>query len=298
MSMRLRRSELSTPGSSPKMIEKAAASAADLVFLDLEDAVAPAQKVAARYNVIRGLRNLDWGKKIRAVRVNGAHTQWAHGDVISIVEGAGADLDIIVLPKVNAPRDVWFFDTLLTQLEDRLGLEKKIGLEALIEEASALTRVEEIAAASPRLEALILGFGDLSASLGFRWELAAEYPGDPWHYARARMVAAARAGGIDAIDGPFANFRDPEGYRREAIRGAALGCVGKWAIHPSQIEHANDVFAPSAQEVATARRMIDAVAAAEKGGAGAAGVGGVLIDAATARIYENVLERARLTGRA
>jgi citrate lyase subunit beta / citryl-CoA lyase len=302
MSIRLRRSELSTPGSSEKMIEKAAASAADLVFLDLEDAVAPAQKVPARDLVVRGLRELDWGKKIRAVRVNGAHTEWAYGDVVQVVEGAGEHLDVIILPKVKAPRDVWFFETLLDQLEQKLRLERPIGLEALIEETEALSRVEEIAACSARLEALILGFGDLSASQGMRFGVATNpadrYPGDVWHHARARMIVACRAHGLDAIDGPFANFKDPEGYRRDAIWAATLGAVGKWAIHPSQIDIANDVFAPTRAEIETARKMFEAYQAAEKAGAGAAGAGGILVDAAAARIFEGILERARLTGRA
>jgi len=301
MSLRLRRSELSTPGSNPKMIEKAAQSAADLVFLDLEDAVAPAQKVAARDQVVRGLTELDWGKKLRAVRVNDAHTEWAHGDVITVVEGAGEHLDLLIIPKVKAPRDVWFFETLLDQLEKKLRLKRRIGLEALIEETEALSRVEEIAASSPRLEALILGFGDLSASQGMRLGIGADgaehYPGDIWHHARARMIVAARAHGLDAIDGPFANFKDPDGYRRDATWAAMLGAVGKWAIHPSQIEIANDVFAPTPREIETARRMYEAYRAAEQAGAGAAGAGGVLVDAAAARIFEGVLERAKLSGR-
>src|SRR5882724_10222113 len=300
MSVRLRRSELSTPGSSWKMIEKAASSAADLVFLDLEDAVAPAQKVGARDTVVRGLRELDWGKKLRAVRVNDAHTEWAYGDVISVVEGAGAHIDLLILPKVKAPRDVWFFETLLDQLEKKLGLTKKIGLEALIEETEALSRVEEIAGCSSRLEALILGFGDLSASQGIRYGIGREsdrYPGDLWHHARARMIVACRAHGLDAIDGPFANFKDSDGYRRDATWAAMLGAVGKWAIHPSQIEIANDVFAPTDAEIERARGQYEAYRAAEQAGAGAAGAGGVLVDAAAARIFEGVLERARLTGR-
>ncbi len=301
MSIRLRRSELSTPGSNPKMIQKAAASAADLVFLDLEDAVAPAHKVAARGHVVQALNELDWGKKLRAVRVNGAHTEWAHEDVITVVEGAGRNLDIIILPKVKAPRDVWFFDTLLTQLETKLRLGKHIGLEVLIEETEALACVEQIAGCSPRLEALILGVGDLSASQGIRIGHltggAERYPGDLWHYARTRMIVAARASGLDPIDGPFPNFRDPDSYRREALWASTLGCVGKWAIHPSQVELANDVFAPTEKEIATARMMVDAYKAAESGGEGSQGVSGIMIDAATARIFELVLERARLTGR-
>ncbi|HUY27712.1 MAG TPA: CoA ester lyase [Candidatus Binataceae bacterium] len=302
MPLRLRRSELSTPASSPKMIEKAMTSAADLVFLDLEDAVAPAQKEAARKNAIAALNDLDWGTKIRAIRVNGADTHWAYDDVIQVVEGAGEKLDLIIVPKPKAARDIWFFDTLLSQIEAKQGLKRRIGLEALIEESAALSRVEEIAASSPRLEALILGFGDLSASLGVRLGISSDpahrYPGDMWHFARARMISACRANGLDAIDGPFGNFRDPEGYRREAIWAATLGAVGKWAIHPSQIEPANEAFAPTAQEIASARKMKDAYDAATRQGAGAAGAGGMLIDAVAARIFENVLERARLTGRA
>jgi citrate lyase subunit beta / citryl-CoA lyase len=302
MTLRLRRSELSVPASNPKMMEKAMGTAADLVFLDLEDAVAPAQKEAARKNAVTALRELDWGKKVRAVRVNGADTHWAYNDVIEVVEGAGEFLDIIIIPKPRAPRDIWFFDTLLTQIETRKGITKKIGLEALIEESAALSRVEELAACCPRLEALILGFGDLSASQGMRFGVATDpanrYPGDMWHHARGRMITACRANGIDAIDGPFGNFRDPDGYRREATWAATLGAVGKWAIHPSQIDLANDVFAPTPHEIDNARKQADAYEAATREGAGAAGAGGMLVDAVAVRIFQNVLERARLTGRA
>ena len=301
MAVRLRRSELSVPGSNPKMIEKAIASPADLVFLDLEDAVAPALKESSRANVIAALKRPDWGRKLRAVRVNAADTKWAHDDVIEVVTHAGQFLDVIILPKVKAPRDLWFFDTLLAQLEIKLGLKRKIGLEALIEETAALALGRgDQAGCSPRLEAIILGFGDLSASQGVRASLAEEdeanrYPGDPWHYARGRMIVAARAAGIDAIDGPFANFRDPAGYRRESLWAATLGAVGTWASHPSQIEIANQVFAPTPKEIDLARRMCDAYAASEQAGAGAAAADGVLIDAATVRIHEAVLERARLS---
>ena len=302
MALRLRRSELSVPASSIKMMEKAIASDADLVFLDLEDAVAPAQKEASRKNAIEALRNGNWGKKVRAIRVNGADTHWAHDDVIEMVEGAGEFLDVIIVPKPKAPRDIWFFDTLLTQLETKLHLKKKIGLEALIEESAALANVEAIAACCPRLEALILGFGDLSASQGMRFGVATDaanrYPGDVWHHARGRMITACRANGIDAIDGPFGNFKDPEGYTRDATWAATMGAVGKWAIHPSQIELANDVFAPTQHEIENARKMSEAYQAATRDGAGAAGAGGMLVDAVAVRIFEGVLERARLTGRA
>jgi citrate lyase subunit beta/citryl-CoA lyase len=301
MTVRLRRSELATPGSQQKMIAKAAESDADLVFLDLEDAVAPAEKERARAQVIEALKGIDWGRKTRAVRINAVDTTWAHDDIIDVVTGAAPHLDIIIIPKVKAPRDVWFVETLLSQLEAKLGLDRQIALEALIEEAEALARVEEIAASSPRLEALILGVGDLSASLGVRMghvdDPALRYPGDIWHYARSRMVAAARANALDAIDGPYPNYRDADSYRREATWGATLGCAGKWCIHPDQIPIANDVFSPTEKEIDLARRMCDAYEAAQRGGEGAAGASGVLVDAASLRIFQAVLERARLTGR-
>lgn len=301
MTERLRRSELAVPGSQEKMILKAAESDADLVFLDLEDAVAPAQKESARARVVDALRDVDWGRRTRAVRINSVDTVWAHDDIIDIVSKAGQRLDIIIIPKVKAPRDVWFVETLLAQLEAKLRLDRRIGLEVLIEETEALARVEDIAAASPRLEALILGVGDLSASQGIRTghisDPALRYPGDMWHYARNRMIVAARANGIDAIDGPYPNYRDADGYRREANWGSTLGCAGKWCIHPSQIEIANEVFAPSEKEIALAKRMCEAYEAAQSGGAGAAGESGVLVDAASVRIFQGVLERARLTGR-
>ena len=298
MSQRLRRSELSTPATSEKMARKAAASDADLVFLDLEDSVAPAEKVRARDLAVKALLELDWGKKTRAVRVNAAETQWAYEDVITVIEGAGSKIDLLVLPKVKAPRDVWFFETLLEQLEAKLGLEHKIGLEALIEETEALACVEEIARCSDRLEALILGVGDLSASQGMKLGGIGgsneRYPGDVWHYARTRMVVACRAAGIDAIDGPYANFRNPEGYLREATWAAILGFVGKWAIHPSQIELAHQVYSPSEEEIANARKMIAAYEEAEAAGQGAAAVDGVMIDAATARIFQVIVDQADL----
>src|SRR3954468_4977374 len=298
---RLRRSELSTPGTSEKMMAKAATSAADLVFLDLEDAVAPSEKESARDPIINALTQLDWGSKTKAVRINGTHTEWCHDDLVTVVRGAGAALDVVIIPKVKEPRDVWFVGTLLTQLEQKLGLPPgRIGIEILIEETEALARVEEIAGCCDRLEALILGVGDLSASQGIRvghiGEASDRYPGDMWHYARNRMIVAARAHGLDAVDGPFANFRDPDGYRRDAGWAATLGAVGKWAIHPSQIEIANEVFAPTEGEIERAKSVIEAVHAAEAAGEGAANLNGMMIDAATARIFETVLDRARQAG--
>jgi citrate lyase subunit beta / citryl-CoA lyase len=304
--LRIRRSELSTPGTSEKMITKAAASDADLVFLDLEDAVAPAEKEGARANIVEALNGWDWGTKTRAYRINSVETPWCHGDLIDVVGGAGANVDVIIVPKVKAPRHVWFVEDLLTQLETKHGLDVgRIGLELLIEETEALARVEEIAACSPRLEALILGVGDLSASQGIRAGhigVTADgagdlrYPGDMWHYARNRMIVAARANGLDAIDGPFANFREPDAYRREASWSATLGAVGKWCIHPSQIEIANEVYAPTDKEVAQAQKVIAAVEEAEAHGLGSADLGGIMIDAATTRLFQTVVDRAKLCG--
>ena len=274
------------------------------MFLDLEDAVAPNEKETARKPVVDALNGLDWGNKTRAVRVNGTHTEWCHDDVVAVVSGAGANVDVLILPKVKAPRDVWFVDTLLTQLERKLALDVgRIGIEVLIEETEALARVEEIAGCCPsRLEALILGVGDLSASQGVRLGHIGvaddRYPGDIWHYARTRMIVAARAHGLDPIDGPFANFRDDAGYRREAGWASTLGAVGKWAIHPAQVGIANEVFSPTDAEVARARSVVEAVRAAELAGEGAANLNGMMIDAATARIFEGVLERAKLAGMA
>jgi citrate lyase subunit beta/citryl-CoA lyase len=303
--IRSRRSELSTPGTSVKMIAKAAQSKADLVFLDLEDAVAPAQKTGARKNIIAGLNELDWGSSVRSYRINGVQTQWCHDDVIEVVTGAGANIDVIIIPKIKSPRDVWFVDDLLTQLEHKLGLELgRIGIEVLIEEVEALAGVNEIAKCSPRLEALILGVGDLSASQGMRLgHIGAtdgtediRYPGDVWHYARIQMTVAARTAGIDAIDGPYANFANPAGYERSAATFSMLGGVGKWCIHPSQIEVANRVFAPTEEEIARAQEAVNAVAEAEARGEGAANLNGMMIDAATTRLFQVTLDRARRCG--
>lgn len=298
--VRLRRSELSTPASNPGMIEKAAGSVADLVFLDLEDSVAPMEKVAARDNVVRGLTTLDWGTKTRAVRINSLDTQWAYEDIIHIAEEAGEHLDIMIVPKVMSAEDVRWVDVLLSQIEMKLGREHKIGLEVLIEEVQAMTNVVEIAAATPRLEALIFGPGDYSASQGVSSSavggVSDDYPGDIWHYARNQVVVAARAAGIDAVDGPFADFRDAKGYSRECTRAATLGFVGKWAIHPSQIELANEGFSPTQNQVDHARKMIAAYAEAEAKGLGAVAVDGIMVDAASARLWRNVTSKADLIG--
>ncbi len=298
--MRLRRSELSTPGSNERMMEKAAASAADLVFLDLEDAVAPAEKVGARAKIVSALRAHDWGRKTRAVRINNVETEWAFEDVIHIVEDAGDVLDIIIIPKVKRAEDVRWVDTLLRQIELKHRRERRIGLEVLIEEVEAMVNVEEIARSTPRLEALIFGPGDYSASQGVRVDavggISKDYPGDVWHYARNKVVIAAKAAGIEAVDGPFADFKDEEGYRRECMRAAVLGFTGKWAIHPSQVGIANEVFSPTERQVERARKMIAAYEEAERQGLGAVAVDGVMVDAASARLMKNVTVKADAIG--
>ena len=298
--MRARRSELSTPGSSEKMMEKAAQSDADLVFLDLEDAVAPSEKVASRAKIVTALTTLDWGRKTRAIRMNSIDTHWAYEDVIHVVEESQGCLDLIIIPKVKCAADVRWVDILLTQIETKLKRTKRVALECLIEEVEAMINVEEIARASDRLEAIIFGPGDYSASQGVRvGSIGGEtfnYPGDMWHYARNKIVIAARAAGIDAVDGPYANFRKPEGYREECKRSMTLGFVGKWAIHPSQIEIANEVYSPTEAEVARARKGIAEYAKAESEGLGSVAVDGVMVDAASIRIMQNVVNKAELIG--
>lgn len=300
MPTRLRRSELSTPGSNEKMMAKAAASAADLVFLDLEDSVAPKEKAAARAKIVNALKTLDWGKKTRAVRINNLETEYAYRDIIDVVEQAGEYLDLLIVPKVKTAKDVWWVDVLLTQIETRLGMKKRIGIEVLIEEVEAMINAEEIARASRRLEALIFGPGDYSASQGVDTKNIGDgsdaYPGDIWHYARNKVIIAARAAGIDMVDGPYAAFKNPEGYRRECIRARTLGAVGKWAIHPSQIEIANEAFSPTREQVERARKLAAAYAEAEAAGLGAVNVDGTMVDAASIRILQNTLKKADLMG--
>src|ERR1700728_4490863 len=266
------------------MFAKAAASGADLVFLDLEDACAPAEREKARGKAALALRDLDWGRTTRAIRMNGIDTRWAYGDVIEVVTTA------------RRARDVWWVDTLLTQLEETLGLRKRIALEVLIEETEGLQHVDEIAAASDRLEAIIFGAGDFSASQGARvdtnFDPLIDFPGDIWHYARARIVVAARTAGIDAIDAPFPNYKDPAAYRTACDRAAAMGFLGKWAIHPSQVEIANTAFSPTADEIAHAELLVATYRAAESVGKGASGLDGMLVDAAHLRHAATVASRA------
>ena len=297
---RLRRVQLSVPGSSERMMAKAAASAADHVFLDLEDAVAPSAKVAARGKIVTALKTLDWGRKTRCVRINDLTTKYAYEDIITVVEAAGEHLDTLMVPKVLSGADVHFAATLLNQIEQNIGLKRKIGIEVLIEEVQALQNVEEICRASPRMECVIFGMGDYSASQGIDIRSVGSesgYPGDIWHYPRFRMTMAARAAGIDPVDGPYANFRNPDVYLEECRRANILGCVGKWAIHPAQIEVALEVFTPKQEDVDRARKLAEAYAKAEAEGLGAVNVDGVMVDVASIRILRNtLLNKADLIG--
>jgi len=296
---RLRRCQLAVPGSSDKMMVKAASLGVDHVFLDLEDAVAPTAKVPARAQIVHALNTLDWGRSIRCVRINDLDTHYAYEDIIAVVEGAGPNLDTILVPKVKSACDVRFVDRLLSQIEGKMGLERRIGIEVLIEEAEGIMRVEEIAGASARLEALVFGMGDYSASQGIDPRAISGdvgYPGDIWHYARYKMIVAARTYGLDPVDGPFVNFNDPAYYRTECTRALQLGAVGKWAIHPSQVAIAQEVFSPSQAELDRAHKAVTAYAEAQKQGLGAIQVDGQMVDVATVRLVRRIIERGELAG--
>jgi malyl-CoA/(S)-citramalyl-CoA lyase len=293
---RLQRSELAVPASNPRMIERAAASDADYVFLDLEDAVAPADKPAARANAIKAINEIDWrahGKTI-CVRINGIDTAFMYRDLIEVMEQAGGRLDTILVPKVGVPADLYLCEALMSQIESARNLKIQVGLEALVETALGMANVEAIAReGSPRLEALHFGVADYAASVKARTVsiggLNPDYPGDPWHAALSRMTVACRAYGLRAIDGPFGDFSDADGYLAAARRAAALGIEGKWAIHPSQIGLANQVFSPTEAETKRAERILIALAEAARAGKGAAQLDGKMIDAASARMAENII---------
>jgi malyl-CoA/(S)-citramalyl-CoA lyase len=307
---RLHRSELAVPGSNPRMLEKAPDAGADIVFLDLEDAVAPDDKEQARANIIEALQTYDWSKCAVSIRMNGLDTHYAYRDLVDIVETCGDKLDTILIPKVGSAADVYFVATLLSQIEAYKGY-KPINIHVLIETAMGMANVEEIARACPeRMEAMVFGVADYAASVRARTtQIGGANPdygmltdpddsgarlyhwGDQWHYAISRMAAACRAYGLRPIDGPFGDFSDPEGYKVAARRAAALGCEGKWAIHPSQIALANEVFTPTAKEVDRARRILVEMEKAAKAGKGAVSLEGRLIDAASIRMAENVVKQ-------
>ena len=307
---RLHRSELAVPGSNPQMFEKAAKSAADIIFLDVEDAVAPDDKAQARKNIIEGLNDVDWGRKTMMVRINGLDTHYMYRDVVDIVE-ACPRLDMILIPKVGTAADVYAIDMMVTQIETAMQRTKKIGFEVLIETALGMANVEAIAQSSKRLEAMSFGVADYAASTRARTTVIGgvnkdsgvltdrdadgnrEYFWtDPWHAAQTRMMVACRAYGLRPIDGPFGDFSDPDGYLAAANRAAVLGYEGKWAIHPSQIELANQVYTPSEAEVTKARRIMEAMKDAAKAGKGAVSLDGRLIDIASIRMAEALLAKA------
>ncbi len=313
--VRLHRSELCVPGTSPRMLEKAPGLGADVVMLDLEDAVAPDDKPAARENVIAALRELDWSDCTVTLRINGLDTHYCYRDIVDVVEQSGQWLDTVLVPKASCGGDIHLVATLLSQIEDAMGLTKQIGISALIETAPGMLNLDEIAASCPeRMEALIFGVADYAASMqsqtasiggsdanyavitdpgdeGSEREL---HWGDQWHYALARIAVACRANGLRPIDGPFGDFSDPEGYLVAARRATILGFEGKWCIHPSQIELANDVFSPNDRLVSRTRRIIEAMEKAADDGLGAVSLDGRLIDAASLRMAAHLLTKIEL----
>jgi malyl-CoA/(S)-citramalyl-CoA lyase len=310
-SPRLNRSELAVPGSSPQMFEKAAKSAVDVIFLDLEDAVAPDKKAEARKNIIQALNDIDWGTKTISVRINGLDTHYMYRDVVDVVEQTGDRLDLIMIPKVGTAADVYAVDMLVTQVETAKSRKKRIGFELIIETALGMANIHEIAKASKRNESLHFGVADYAASTRARTtgiggpnpdyavltdkaddETRQAHWGDMWHYAIARMVVAARANGLRPIDGPFGDFGDDDGYRAQARRSAVLGCEGKWAIHPKQVALANEVFTPPAKEIDRARRILQAMEDAKREGRGAVSLDGRLIDIASIRQAEALVTTA------
>ncbi len=309
---RLNRSELAVPGSNPEMFEKAAASDVDVIFLDLEDAVAPDEKEQARKNIIAGLNDIDWKGKTLSVRINGLDTHYMYRDVVDLIEQATDKLDLIMIPKIGTVSDVYAVDMLVTQVEDAVAAKKRIGFELIVETALGMQNVNEISAASKRLESLHFGVADYAASTKAKTTVIGGpnpnyhvltdaddggnrevHWGDMWHYAVARMVVAARANGLRPIDGPFGDFGDHNGYIAQANRSATLGCEGKWAIHPKQIGLANTVFSPTEEEVTKAQRILDAMAEATKAGKGAVTLDGRLIDIASIKQAEVMVEKAK-----
>jgi malyl-CoA/(S)-citramalyl-CoA lyase len=305
----LQRSELAVPATSPEFFAKAAAGPADAVFLDLEDAVAPNNKEEARANAIEALREHDWGGKLMSVRINGLDTAWALRDIVELVTHAPR-LDLLLIPKVGKAADVEFADRLLTLLERDVPRSRQVGIEVLIETAMGVAHAEEIAASSPRLQAMIFGVGDYSVDMLtgdrvfgkvnplYAVDTVARggerrfHVNDQWHFALARIANACRAYGVRPIDGPYTDYGDPEGYRASAERARALGFEGKWAIHPSQVDLANAIFSPSEEDATWARKIVTALESSNLAGKGAVGVDNVLVDMAHAKIARHILDRA------
>jgi citrate lyase subunit beta / citryl-CoA lyase len=302
MPQRLRRSVLACPGSNPRMMEKAAASAADEVFLDLEDACAPLEKPGARSKIVDALKSHDWGGKVKVVRINQVTSQYAYRDILEIVEGAGDIVNCIMVPKVQNTGDVAFADRALTQLEQELGLPQgRIGIEAQIEDAMGLVNVDQIAVASPRVETIIFGPADFSASMQLPSLTVAggspDYPGDVFHYVLFRLAVAARAANLQVIDGPYLAIRDVEGYRVAAKKAAALGYDGKWCLHPDQIGACNESFTPTQEQFDRAVKILDAYKhATEVERRGAVMLGDEMIDEASRKMATQFFLRGQAAG--
>ncbi len=296
------RSVLATPGSNPRMIAKALASDADVVMIDLEDAVAPDAKVAARADIAAALRDGDWRGRPRTYRINALDTPWFVHDLVEVIQAAADMVDLIIVPKVSRAEDVLTVATILSALESAAGRQAPIGLETQIESAAGLANCERIAAASARVEALVFGPGDYAGSVGMplsaigtpdRWDPS--YPGHRWDYPLQRILVAARAAGVRAIDGPYADFRDHDGFRTSCRTSRALGYDGKWCIHPEQVPIANEVFTPDAAEIAWAEEVVAANRAAAREGRGSFALNGQMVDAATLRMARATLARAQRT---
>ncbi|SFQ36083.1 malyl-CoA/(S)-citramalyl-CoA lyase [Roseivivax halotolerans] len=306
---RLNRCQLFGPGSRPAIFEKMAASEADVINLDLEDSVAPDDKDTARANVIAAIGDIDWGEKTLSVRINGLDTPYWYRDVVEILEQASDRIDQIMIPKVGNGGDLYAVDALVTAVERAKGRKKAIGFEVIIESAAGIAHVEEIAAATPRLQAMSLGAADFAASMGMattgiggtqEWYYmhreGQQYWSDPWHWAQAAIVAACRTHGVLPVDGPFGDFSDDEGFRAQARRSATLGMVGKWAIHPKQVALSNEVFTPSEDAVSEAREILTAMEEATKRGEGATVYKGRLVDIASIKQAEVIVRQAEMIG--
>jgi malyl-CoA/(S)-citramalyl-CoA lyase len=301
------RCQLFGPGSRPAIFEKMASSDADVINLDLEDSVAPTDKDSARANIIKAISDVDWGDKTLSVRINGLDTPYWYRDIVDLLEQAGERLDQIMIPKVGCAADVYTVDALVTAIETAKGRTKKISFEVIIESAAGIAHVEEIAAASPRLQAMSLGAADFAASMGmqttgiggtqenyYMLRDGTKHWSDPWHWAQTAIVAACRTHGVLPVDGPFGDFSDDEGYRAQARRSATLGMVGKWAIHPKQIAVANEVFTPSDEAVAEAREILAAMETAKANGEGATVYKGRLVDIASIKQAEVIVRQSEM----
>ncbi len=306
---RLNRCQLFGPGSRPQIFEKMAGSAADVINLDLEDSVAPDDKPEARKNIIQAIGDVDWGDKYLSVRINGLDTPYWYRDVVDLLEQAGERLDQIMIPKVGCAADVYAVDALVTAIETAKGRKKPISLEVIIESAAGIAHVEDIAASSPRLQAMSLGAADFAASMGmqttgiggtqenyYMLHEGRKHWSDPWHWAQTVIVAACRTHGVLPVDGPFGDFSDDEGFRAQARRSATLGMVGKWAIHPKQVALSNEVFSPSEEQVTEAREILAAMEKAKAEGAGATVYKGRLVDIASIRQAEVIVRQSEMIG--